>query len=369
MTADGGSSGADERETANASATTTGKRRRPPAVRRPGMRARRRPRGTERPAVPEGTSAAPLVTRTAGHPADRRHIDLWPVRLSLVEPPARPGATEVAGPYAEGVPRTWHLVFATRGPLVVEPERRVVRLESGSVMLWEPAAPTEPLHLSACTAAGPPAHALVLHLPEAALAVTGEALRDLSGRPVPTGSGPAALLASFVHALAAHTPAPEVRHGGWLGSAAVNLVTAFLDSETGSPQDTSGPQPLSAAAEFTPSATDVLLREIKTHIERHLGDPDLSPTAIAAAAHISVRYLHHLFQRDGRTVGAFLRERRLEHCRAELSDPAHAGRGVCEIGRRWGFRDPAVFNRTFKSAYGVTPGAFRTERLRPGRRP
>jgi AraC-like DNA-binding protein len=32
---------------------------------------------------------------------------------------------------------------------------------------------------------------------------------------------------------------------------------------------------------------------------------------------------------------------------------------VCEIARRSGFHDPAVFNRTFKGAYGITPGAYR----------
>ncbi|MBY8882562.1 helix-turn-helix transcriptional regulator [Streptomyces sp. PLK6-54] len=133
------------------------------------------------------------------------------------------------------------------------------------------------------------------------------------------------------------------------------------------PEETAGPLVARPRPVPAPSPTDLLVRDIKAYIEHHLGDTTLTPTSIAAANHISVRYLHHLFRRDGRTVGAFLRERRLEHCRADLADPAQAHRNVCEIARRWGFRDPAVFNRTFKTAYGLTPGAYRRRPFPPSR--
>ncbi|MCL2732147.1 MAG: helix-turn-helix transcriptional regulator, partial [Actinomycetia bacterium] len=209
------------------------------------------------------------------------------------------------------------------------------------------------------------------------------------------GSGAAALLSSFVHGLATHPPSEEAPYSTWLGAAAADIATAFLASHAAKPRRASGPRPAAPAAQpapfartapsarpaptshpaapaarparTAPSATEALLDGIKTYIEQHLSDPELTPTAIAAAGHVSLRYLHHLFQRDGRTVGAFLRERRLEHCRADLSDPALAAHGVCEIARRWGFRDAAVFNRAFKSAYGMTPGRYREQRLRPPR--
>ncbi|MEU6535349.1 helix-turn-helix transcriptional regulator [Streptomyces sp. NPDC047000] len=267
---------------------------------------------------------------------------------------------------AGGLPRTWHLVFATGGPLVLTRDPRPVRVERGSVVLQEPSGC---FGLSAVTAA-PPVRALILHVPETALALPGEVLHQMSGRPAPTGSGPAALLASFVCGLAAHVRSADARHTAWLGTAAVSLATVFLDSETAPPHDKSHPRPGPAVPAVpgpvpgpVPSGTDLLVRDIKAYVEHHLHDPDLAPAAIAAAGHISLRYLHHLFRRDGQSVGAFLRERRLEHCKAELSDPAQAQRRVCEIARRWGFRDPAVFNRTFKSAYGVAPGTYRRQRL------
>jgi len=358
------------------------------------MRPRRRPRAAvERTAAPETPYGdVPRPGRPAALLAVRHHIDLGPVRLSLFDLPAPPAAVEVAGPSAGGHPRMWHLVFAGRRPLVVEPQRGPVRMESGSVMPWEPG---EPLRISAGTDTGAPVRALVLHLPEEAVPLAPETLLGLNGRPVPAGSGAAALLSSFVHGLATHPPSEEAPYSTWLGAAAADIATAFLASHAAKPRRASGPRqaapaaqpapfartapsarpaptshpaaPAARPARTAPSATEALLDGIKTYIEQHLSDPELTPTAIAAAGHVSLRYLHHLFQRDGRTVGAFLRERRLEHCRADLSDPALAARGVCEIARRWGFRDAAVFNRAFKSAYGMTPGAYREQRLRPPR--
>jgi AraC-like DNA-binding protein len=369
MTAHGSSSGTDELEFANTTATTTGRRRRPPATSRPGSGAGRRYRAAaDHPAAPETALPDELqvpVPTALPDPTGRHHVDVGPVRLSSLSLPVPPAVLEMGGRYADGLPPTWHLVFAYRGPLVLGRDRRLVQLESGSVTLWGPA---QPFRLSAGASAGPaPVRALILHLPEAALPLPGEVLREVSGRPAPTEAGPAALLASFVFGLAAHPPSAEAPHTAWLGTAAVNLATAFLDSETALLQGgRTGPhpaEPLPTCPQPAPSSTDLLLCDIKTYIEHHLHDPDLSLTSIAAANHISLRYLHHLFKRDGRTVGAFLRERRLEHCRSDLSDPAKAQRSVCEIARRWGFRDPAVFNRTFKSAYGVTPGTYRSERL------
>lgn len=300
-------------------------------------------------------ASMPAVGLTAPH-----HVHLGPACLSVLSPPPPPGVTQMRGGRDAGAPpRTWYLVFATGGPLGLGRGGLPVRLEQGSVMLCEP---SESLRLSADAAARPdPVLALILHLPEAGLPLPGEVLHSVSGRPAPTGSGPAALLTSYVRGLAAQSPTAGARHRAWLGAAAVHLAVAFLDHETARPHaGRPGPYlpPAPVAARPTP-AGDALLHGIKAYIENHLADSALSPTTIAAANHISLRYLHHLFRRDRRTVGAFLRERRLERCCGELSDPVHAHRSVCEIARRSGFHDPAVFNRTFKGAYGITPGAYR----------
>jgi AraC-like DNA-binding protein len=79
---------------------------------------------------------------------------------------------------------------------------------------------------------------------------------------------------------------------------------------------------LGREAEVPPPPRHVLLLRVQAFIEERLGDPALSPGMIAAANHISLRYLHKLFEPQSRTVAGFIRERRLERCRRDLADPA-----------------------------------------------
>ncbi|MET8142711.1 helix-turn-helix transcriptional regulator [Sphaerisporangium sp. NPDC005288] len=80
---------------------------------------------------------------------------------------------------------------------------------------------------------------------------------------------------------------------------------------------------------------------------------------IAAAHHISLRYLNKLFHAEGRTVAGWIRERRLEQCRRDLAEPLLAGYPINAIAARWGFTSPAHFSQAFRSAYGLSPRDFR----------
>lgn len=102
-----------------------------------------------------------------------------------------------------------------------------------------------------------------------------------------------------------------------------------------------------------------LLQRIHDHIDLNLASPTLSPGSISAAHFISTRHLHALFRQSGTTVSTWIRERRLEHCRADLLDPALADRTILHIASRWGFTDAAHFSRVFKTAYGVAPSELR----------
>jgi AraC-like DNA-binding protein len=98
------------------------------------------------------------------------------------------------------------------------------------------------------------------------------------------------------------------------------------------------------------------LDRIRAFILQRLSDQGLTPRAIAAAHHISVRTLHRLFRVDGdATVAAWVRARRLEGCRRDLLDPRQRSRSVRAIAFRWGFRDNAHFSRAFRAAYGTSP--------------
>lgn len=105
------------------------------------------------------------------------------------------------------------------------------------------------------------------------------------------------------------------------------------------------------------------LEQVKDFIDRHLGDHDLAPARIAAAHHVSQRYLYGLFDRTGTTVARWIRARRIEECRRDLADPAMAGIPAARIGARWGFASPAHFGHVFKQETGLTPVTFRQAAL------
>jgi acetamidase/formamidase/AraC-like DNA-binding protein len=101
------------------------------------------------------------------------------------------------------------------------------------------------------------------------------------------------------------------------------------------------------------------LHRLRGAIEQRLGDPALTIADIAAAEGTSVRYVQKLFERNGESFLHFLRARRLERAREDLTDPVHSPLSISDICFRWGFNDAAHFSRAFHDAYGVSPRNFR----------
>lgn len=99
------------------------------------------------------------------------------------------------------------------------------------------------------------------------------------------------------------------------------------------------------------------------HIMQNLADPALNPEGVAAAGFISVRLLHKIFHAERTTVSQWIRERRLEQCRRQLSDPHEAHRSVGEIAASWGIHDGAHFSRLFRTAFGMSPREYRKAQL------
>lgn len=93
--------------------------------------------------------------------------------------------------------------------------------------------------------------------------------------------------------------------------------------------------------------------------EHHIGDPTLTPDAIAREFYISTRSLHRLFAQSGLTVAAWIKHRRLEACRHMLSSPAARSVPIAEIAARYGFTNQAFFSREFAAAYNVSPRKYR----------
>ncbi len=94
-------------------------------------------------------------------------------------------------------------------------------------------------------------------------------------------------------------------------------------------------------------------------VARHFRDPNLDPRAIAAACHVSLRYLHRLFADSERTVVEHVMELRLEAARRELAAPPNQARPVAAIAEACGFEDPSHFSRRFRRRFEQAPGAWR----------
>lgn len=102
-----------------------------------------------------------------------------------------------------------------------------------------------------------------------------------------------------------------------------------------------------------------LMLRIKDYIHQRLCDPALGPAEIAAAANISTRYLHKLFEADHQTVALYIKGLRLDRARRDLLDPRFADRPISTIAYACGFGDLSGFNRAFKQAYAVSPKELR----------
>lgn len=167
--------------------------------------------------------------------------------------------------------------------------------------------------------------------------------------------GVGVLLSQFIVGLTDHATDLQAADRARMATILLDLLTATLAQQCG----TELPVPPS-------SRQHALLLHIHSHITEHLSDPDLSPTSIATACHISTRYLHALFQQQGDTVAGWIRVRRLDRCRHDLADPRLRFLPVSAIAARWGLADAAGFSRAFRAAYGVTPTTYRRMTAHPG---
>jgi AraC-like DNA-binding protein len=132
-----------------------------------------------------------------------------------------------------------------------------------------------------------------------------------------------------------------------VGRPSIELVRALLTTH------------LDASALVKESAEETLLLRILEYARAHLAEPALNATQIAVAHHISVRHLYNVLARGGISLGDWIRARRLEECRDELSRPQSRPETISSIARRRGFTDPSSFSRLFRAAYGLSPHEWR----------
>jgi AraC-like DNA-binding protein len=263
--------------------------------------------------------------------------DLGAVRVGELSQ-RRPGGARRTARHLRGVDRELCKVdVLSRGRGVVAQDGREAALAPGDMTLVDLSRPAR-WSMS-------PVRCVAVTFPRALLPLSPDELGRLTAVRVPGDRGPGAPASAFVLGLAGRLGEAG---GARLGTALVDVLAVALASRLG-------------RADALPPATRRrdLVRRVHAYIEARLGNPGLTPRAVAAAHHVSVRYLHRLFEAQEATVAELIRRRRLERCRRDLLDPALRREPVAAIGARWGLANPAHFSRAFRAAYGVPPTEYR----------
>ncbi|WP_423834619.1 helix-turn-helix domain-containing protein [Streptomyces manipurensis] len=190
-------------------------------------------------------------------------------------------------------------------------------------------------------------------VPKAGLGVTDAELRAVTGTLFSGSAGTSGLVAGYLAGLAERAAGFDADTAHRLALTTTDLLTLLVRERQGAPD----PQ--------APETARAMLARVQDHVLRHLGDRGLSPERIAAEHHISVRYLHKLFQAEGTTVGRWIRRERLERCRRELARPRGSAPSVSAVAQRWGFVSPSHFSRAFRDAYGMSPREWQSAGLAP----
>ncbi|WP_143591346.1 helix-turn-helix domain-containing protein [Thermoactinospora rubra] len=272
-----------------------------------------------------------------GHAGRIRTVDFGVVTFVDIAAPGSEAVRDRALIRRSG-PRVCSIHVQIRGHPVVEQGDRQIQVRPGDLAFVDLSRPTR--------VAGAAHHQVSLVFPCALLPFAGGGA-DLSGVVVSGRDGAGALLYAMVRQVAEDPTR--------FGAAAAGVGSALLDLTLAAFAPASTPP---AAAPPQPRRHSLLLR-IRAYVEENLKDPALSPRTIANAHHVSLRYLHRLFEDQPTTLAGLIRTRRLERCRLDLADPVLAEVPVHAIGSRWGFTDPARFSTAFRQAYGLPPGAYR----------
>lgn len=118
------------------------------------------------------------------------------------------------------------------------------------------------------------------------------------------------------------------------------------------------PAPLQGEARFGVLSRE-RLEEARRYIRQNLDNPDLNDEHVADHISISQSQLRKDFEREGLSIGRYIRERRLDRALTMLRDPACSRYRIIDIAFACGFRNLVTFNRAFRDAYGATPSELR----------
>jgi AraC-like DNA-binding protein len=241
-------------------------------------------------------------------------------------------------------PEMYHAALVLAGEVGIEQYRQSALLRSGDIGFFDSSKPFESF------TGATPARTIVFQFPKELLRVPERHFVGLCGKSLPATEGIGRVLARVMEEVPEQYGACTVRDAVALQGVVLDLLTAtvrhHLDGDSALPNEPGG----------------ALFLRLTSYIGDHLDDPELGPESLAAAHSISLRSLHRIFQQNGTTPRAFIRQRRLDNCRRDLADPALRHLSIHAIARRWGYTQASAFSRAFRAYTGMTPSECRLHR-------
>ena len=135
------------------------------------------------------------------------------------------------------------------------------------------------------------------------------------------------------------------------GAARAQKALRIMIAETPLPSKATQPQPLVGV-----QTQEARVRKVMLLLERNLSRP-LPTEYLARHVGLSVRQLQRLFKLElGMGPTEFALKLRLAHAHQQIS---HSQATLLEVARQCGFTNPSHFTRSFRAAYGQSPGALR----------
>ncbi|MGR3939474.1 helix-turn-helix domain-containing protein [Streptomyces sp. BRA346] len=249
----------------------------------------------------------------------------------------------------QSAPELLHVLLVERGTVGVSQSGQQATPGPGDLSMVDFSRPFDSYAISD----GRPVEVVGVAVPMETLALAENKVTKLLAQRLSAREGFGALLASFLTRITTDTGSFQPSDCPRLGTILVDLLSALIAHELHT-DNTLSPE----------TRQRTLTLRIRSFIQQHLADPQLTPRAIAAAHHISVSYLHRLFREEGTTtVAAWIRHQRLERARHDLADPALCHVTVHRIATRWGFTRAADFTRAFRTHYGMPPRDYRHQAL------
>lgn len=186
---------------------------------------------------------------------------------------------------------------------------------------------------------------LIVMLPKDQMAERGVRLNDLMARHVGGASGISRVALETMRSTYQELPHMSEQAARGAGELIMQLVRLSLLELAGS--------------ETAVTQREALKDRIRSHVARHLRDPQLSIDGIARALNCSRRHLYNAFAGDAHTLADYIQQQRLAACVRELREDVQGQRPITDIALSWGFSNLSHFSRVFRDHAGMSPSEFR----------